>query len=164
MSVSRRHCMLGAVAAVAVLAGAGRLTAQGQSPPVPQIKQADSFAYIREQTGLDWIALGEKKADNPPRLWRLRKNGGFDAKQRQVFPVANWTHGQVLSYMKAKCLMLPPEWRFGLKTSFGGFVADELRAIKQHYPDDYQKIQARFPFIEAAIKRAEIIEASDVQG
>lgn len=135
------------------------------APPIaaPQVKQSDLVAYAREQTGLDWLILGEKKCDNPPRLWMLRKCKGWNETERRAYPIANWTHGQVFSYLKRCGIALPPEYRFGLSTSFGGFVGEELRLIKEQYPSDWKKIETRFPFIDAAIFRAKIVEVSRVR-
>lgn len=132
------------------------------APPVdaPQVSQSDIVAHARLETGLDWLILGEKKCDNPPRLWMLRKCKGWNERERKAYPVANWTHGQVFSYLKSHGVALPPEYRFGLDTSFGGFVGAELKAIKERYPSDWKKIERRFPFIEAAIFRSEAIKVS----
>lgn len=130
---------------------------------IPDVKQKDVFEFVREQTGAEWIALGEKKIDNPPRLWKLRKCQGVDEERRQIFPVANWTHNQVFNYLKQRCIPLPQDYRGGGITSFGGFVAKELSAIKKQYPEDYEKITQAYPFIGAAIKRAEIVEASKLR-
>lgn len=128
------------------------------------VTQADMLAYVREVTGLDWIILGEKCCDQPDRLWRIRACKGWDEKSRKAYPVGFWTHNQVLSYLKRQRVALPPDYRDGQTTSFGGFVASELRTIKERYPDDWQKIKDAFPLVDACLVRADIVQASGVYG
>ena len=64
-----------------------------------------------------------------------------------VYPLANWTQKDVLSYMKQHGL--PEPVRYSLKASSGtGFNIDCFLWLREHFPEDLQKIYKTFPMSE----------------
>src|SRR5437870_4924622 len=50
------------------------------------ISNADVELYIREMTGIKWIASGKRMSDSLPRRGALRRCGGFDIEHKRVYP------------------------------------------------------------------------------
>lgn len=122
---------------------------------VDLIEINDIYDYLRETTGITWIAAGERIDDSIVRRAMIKHSGSVDRKRARFFPLAYWSKKDVMSYIKRKRLYLPKINR-ELGFSFGSLSGKELSIIKQHYPKDYQKILRLYPFAEAGVKRYEI--------
>lgn len=114
----------------------------------------DTYAYLREKTGYHWIAAGERCADSIVRNAMIKKSGSIDYKRGRFYPLAYWKKNEVLQYIKQKKLYLSSEQK-KIGFSFRSLAGEELAVIKEHYPADFQKIKAVYPFCEAGIKRYE---------
>ena len=118
------------------------------NPNVKLIKLADVIKAVRLKTGIGYACLGMKKADGMNRRLMLKGyaeneyiNNGI------VYPLANWTQKDVLSYMKQHGL--PEPVRYSLKASSGtGFNIDCFLWLREHFPEDLQKIYKTFPMSE----------------
>lgn len=118
------------------------------NPNVKLIKLADVIKAVRLKTGIGYACLGMKKADGMNRRFMLKGyaeneyiNNGI------VYPLANWTQKDVLSYMKQHGL--PEPVRYSLKASSGtGFNIDCFLWLREHFPEDLQKIYKTFPMSE----------------
>lgn len=118
---------------------------------VPNVKITDTYDYLREQTGIYWIAAGERIADSIVRRAMIVKDGTINAKRGRIFPVAHWRKADVLAHVKRNNLRVSEEARI-LGHSFRDLRPETLALVKQHYPQDYEKIIALYPFAEAGVK------------
>lgn len=112
----------------------------------------DTYAYLRDLTGIHWIAAGERCADSIVRNAMIKKSGSIDYKRGRFYPLAYWKKNDVLQYIKYKKLYLSPEQK-KLGFSFRSLAGSELAVIKEHYPDDYAKILRVYPFAGAGVER-----------
>ena len=112
----------------------------------------DIYNYVRIDTGIHWIAAGERCADSIVRNAMIKKSGSIDRKRGRFYPLAYWKKDDVLQYIKYKKLYLSPEQK-SLGFSFRSLAGNELSVIKENYPDDFNKIKKIYPFVEAAIER-----------
>lgn len=112
----------------------------------------DTYAYMRETTGIQWIAAGERCADSIVRNAMIKKSGSIDYKRGRFFPLAYWKKNEVIEYIKYKKLYLSPEQK-KIGFSFRSLAGSELAVIKEYYPDDFKKIKAVYPFCEAGVER-----------
>lgn len=112
----------------------------------------DVYSYLRQETGIYWIAAGERCADSMVRNAMIKKSGTIDIKRGRFYPVANWNKQEILQYIKFKKLYLSPEQR-DMGFSFRSLTGEELQVIYERYPDDYEKILKMFPFAGAARER-----------
>lgn len=119
---------------------------------IPVVKINDVYNYIRNETGIHWIAAGERCADSMVRNAMIKKSGTIDTKRGRFYPVANWNKQEILQYIKFKKLYLSPEQR-EIGFSFRSLAGKELQIIYERYPDDYEKILKMFPFAGAARER-----------
>jgi len=117
-------------------------------------KMADIYSHVREVFGCRWIMAGERCADSTIRNAMIKKSGPIDEKRGRMFPLAFWKKAHVLAYIKSRSLKVSPESAI-LGASFAGIVPKQLIAIRKHYADDYRKIVAAFPLVEAAVVRYE---------
>ena len=115
----------------------------------------DTYEYLRQKTGIYWIAAGERCADSIVRNAMIKKSGSIDYKRGRFYPLAYWKKNEVLHYIKQKKLYLSPEQKT-LGFSFRSLAGCELAVIKEHYPEDYEKILKVYPFAGAYVERYEI--------
>lgn len=118
------------------------------NPKVKLIKLADVIRAIRLKTGAYYTFLGMKKADGMNRRLMLK---GYEENNFQnnglVYPLANWTQKDVLTYMRQN--NLPEPVRYSLKASSGaGFNLDCFLWLRENFPQDLQKINKTFPMSE----------------
>lgn len=114
----------------------------------------DIYNFLREKTGINWIAAGERCADSIVRNAMIKNSGSIDYKRGRFYPLAYWKKQDVLQYIKYKKLYLSPEQK-QLGFSFRSLLGREIKIIKERYPKDYEKILKVYPFIGAGVKRYE---------
>jgi phosphoadenosine phosphosulfate reductase len=122
---------------------------------IPIIKPNDIYNYMRKQTGLFWIAGGERINDSIWRRAMIKQTGTIDMKRGRIYPVAHWSKKEIEDYISKKRLKLSPEHRV-LGHSFRSLMPDEMIAIRDNYPLDYERIKKWFPCVDATIKQHEI--------
>ena len=116
------------------------------NPKVKLITLNDVIKSIRLQYGIEYIALGMKKADGMNR--RLMLNGYKENMYENnglFYPCADWTQKEILSFMKMH--RLPEPVRYTVKKASGGVgLSIECMAwLEEHYPEDLLKIYEYFP-------------------
>ena len=103
-------------------------------------------------TGIDSVFLGMKKADSMNRRLMLNtyEKDHYTATYKNnpkalwAYPVATWTHKEVLAYMNQK--RLPSPIRYGGKNNNGvGFNEDCFLWMERNAPKDLERIYAEFP-------------------
>lgn len=125
-----------------------------QQPETPVIKIQDIYAYVRQETGLHWIAAGERISDSIWRRAMIKQSGLIDHNRGRLYPIGGWSKAQIISYIKAHRLRVSEESQT-LGFSFRSFMPHDLLKIRTAYPEDYAKIVAQFPFVDANIKQLE---------
>lgn len=121
---------------------------------VPEIEMRDVYSYVRSQTGIPWIAAGERINDSLVRRAMIKHSGTVDFKRFRMYPLAYWDKYQVVAYIKNKKLMLPRE-SMELGFSFSSLSGKELATIKQVFPEDYKRILEFFPLADVSVYRYE---------
>lgn len=117
------------------------------NPKIKLIKLVDVIKSVRLQTGVYYTFLGMKKADGMNRNLMLKGYAPAYENNGLVYPLAEWTQKDVLSYMKMK--RMPEPVRYGVKASNGlGFNIDCFKWLLDHYPNDLKKIYKVFPMSE----------------
>jgi phosphoadenosine phosphosulfate reductase len=124
-------------------------------PNVKVVSVAETYTHIRQQTGIYWIAGGERISDSIWRRAMMKSRGGSVDKQRgRFYPIAEWRKSDVLKYMKLNQLPRGRDSKV-LGFSFRGLDGKDLYAIREHFPADYAKIKAQHPLVDAEVKRYE---------
>lgn len=125
---------------------------------VPILSVKDIYTYMRDMTGIYWIAAGERIKES---LWRrgiIKGAGTIDMARGRFYPVAEWSKEEILSYIKQKKLKVGLDSK-RLGCSFDSFLSCDLEVIRKHFPNDFDKIKSWFPFIEALFYNAKMREA-----
>ena len=120
----------------------------------PIISITDIYNYVRQQTGIWYIAAGERISDSIVRQAMIKHSGSIDRKRGRFYPLAYWNKSEVLRYVKTKKLKLGADSK-ALGFSYRSLDGKELKAVKDNFPDDYQKILKLYPFADAAVRRLE---------
>jgi 3'-phosphoadenosine 5'-phosphosulfate sulfotransferase (PAPS reductase)/FAD synthetase len=127
----------------------------------------DIEAKAQEDSGIEWSALGHRMTDSLERRGMLNPLQGIDHKTRRVYPIWLWKTKAVFAYLRAKRIPLPPSLSAEQRNmTSANLRVDTLIYMREHYPDDYEKMKEVFPYAEAQIKRREFnkqwkIEALD---
>ena len=123
-------------------------------PTFPIVSINDIYSYIRLETGIWWIAAGERIADSIVRRAIMKKSGSIDVQRGRLYPVAEWKKSEVADYIKFHNLYLGQDSK-KLGFSFKSLWGKELSMLKTYFPDDYQRILNLYPFAGAGVKRFE---------
>ena len=111
-----------------------------------------SVEYAMNATGIESVFLGMKKADSMNRRLMLNtyENDHYTATNKSrpsavwAYPIATWTHKEVLAYMRQK--RMPTPIRYGGKNSGGvGFNEERLLWMEQNAPADLERVYMEFP-------------------
>lgn len=117
---------------------------------VPIVSTLEAYNYLREKTGIWWIACGERISDSIIRRAMIKSSGSVDKKRGRFYPIAYWRKEDVMDYIRVKKLKIGEE-SSKLGFSFRSLMPQEIITIKEHYPSDYERIKQFFPLIETTI-------------
>lgn len=132
-------------------------------PTFPVVSINDIYKYVRLETDIWWIAAGERIDDSIIRRAMIKKSGSIDAQRGRFYPVSMWKKKEVIQYIKFHNLYLGADSK-KLGFSFKSLWGKELLMLKEHFPDDYQKILHLYPFAGAGVKREEMLNGLDAGG
>lgn len=129
---------------------------------VPMVSVRDIYHHLRIETGIWWIAAGERQADSVVRRAMMKNSGSIDASRGRIYPVAHFRKADVMAYIKRHKLKVSPEARF-LGHSFRSLMPEEMYLVRKYYPADFDAIRRWFPFVEASVANHEraLIEAGE---
>ncbi len=121
------------------------------------MRLVDVEQLARTKTGSEWLAYGHRMADSIERVGMLNRISGLDDVGRRVYPLWRWNEASVIAYLRARKIPPPPKLTI-LKRAMTGvsFQEDTLLAIRDKFPDDFQKILEVFPFLPAKLARYEM--------
>lgn len=122
---------------------------------VPPVGVQDVYAYVRQQTGAQFIAAGERIADSIWRRAMLKHSGHLDAQRGRFYPLMYFRKEDVLRYIRQHDLKISPEARF-IGHSFRSLQDEDMWLLRRHYPADYEKVARWFPFVGAGVRRFEL--------
>jgi phosphoadenosine phosphosulfate reductase len=130
----------------------GALRKMDLSVPIVSIK--DIYQHLRIETGIWWIAAGERQADSVVRRAMMKRSGSIDADRGRLYPVAHFRKADIMAYIQKHKLKVAPESRF-LGHSFRSLMPEEVYLMRKYYPADFEAIRRWFPFVEASVANHE---------
>jgi len=136
---------------------------------VPRVGVRHVERHHKVTAGVAWVATGQKACDSLQRRGMVtaleRAHGSpLDPKAGVAYPLSFWTDRQVTTYLKARNVPLPADYAvFGSSYScdLGGRA---MGLMKRHFPEDFARVKATFPFVEAAVLRHELGRDGDRAG
>ena len=84
----------------------------------------------------------------------MLKHGCLYREQHKFYPIWDWSMDRLIQELRDSGVCLPGEYADFAK-SFDGLDARFTAVIREKYPDDFAKIKAFFPLVEADIMRHE---------
>jgi len=112
----------------------------------------DMEKMIRRKYALEWLVYGYKKQDFLTRRIQLNQTGLIDEKYKKFYPIGNWTDKEVRAYIEREKLRLPIEYSYGFN-NIDTYKGEALLFVYHNFPEDYKRIKAQYPFIDAELLR-----------
>jgi len=106
--------------------------------------------YKMADIDISYIAQGVRRDESLARRGMLAHLPyGIDEKYKKLYPIADFSAKDVMAYIKLNKLPLPAEYSHGWKHDFSVPDVDGLVYLKNNFPNDYKKVIAEFPQLEA---------------
>ena len=125
--------------------------------PLLDYTDADLGEDIRVSGGLPegtYTANGVRMADSPMRRIAIKTHGAINHNTKTFYPVYDWKKEDMLRELRQSGVKLPIDYQLFGRT-FDGLDYRFLKPLKEHFPEDYQRILEWFPLAEAEIFRRE---------
>lgn len=119
------------------------------NPKIKLLMLRDVVERVQINTGVDWCFYGMKQADSMNRRLMLRgyTQQAINEKSKNAYPLSMWKKSDVLSYIRLHKLPTPIQY----STDAGNGLWFDLKVylyLREHYPQDLQKILKAFPMSE----------------
>ena len=115
-------------------------------------KNSDIERGLRAKFDISYIAQGIRRNESVARRGQLAHLPyGIDEKYKKVFPIADFSTKDVMAYIKLNKLPLPVEYSHGWIHDFYTPDINGLVYLKNNFPNDYRKVIAEFPQLEARV-------------
>lgn len=124
-----------------------------ENMPIVSIK--DVYEWLRNETGIHWIACGERISDSIVRRAMMKKSGSIDYGRGRFYPICYWNKQDVIDYIRYKKLLLPKDYD-EIGHSFRGLSGQDIMYVKHKYPDDFEKLLRIWPMAGASAYRENV--------
>tara|TARA_R100001510_G_C7655916_1_gene215456 strand:+ start:484 stop:1074 length:591 start_codon:yes stop_codon:yes gene_type:complete len=126
----------------------------------PEFALKDVYGYFQKSTGIDLILTGAKDSDG------IQRRQFFENVERQAkkgdtvwqyvgYPIKGWKKRDVISYLRAHEIPLPPAPE-GTITSGIGLEPDCFCWLAEDYPVDWEVFNKWFPYADAVVQRRKL--------
>lgn len=113
--------------------------------------------YIKEDLGLKlsvFTAVGVRASDNLNRGRSIRMHGAHNENRKTFFPNYDWNMERLIKEIRQSGIKLPVDYKVWGK-SFDGLDYRFIKPMREHFPQDYEKLKQLFPLLDLEIKRYE---------
>lgn len=118
-------------------------------------KLEDTWAIMRDRTGVEWIAFGQRMDESIERAGMLKESKGVMDDARRVYPLWDWKAKDVFAYLRNRRIPIPTN--FGSEDTGGcGLDPQTLLWLRENEPGDYAKVLEAFPRAAALIERERV--------
>lgn len=94
-----------------------------------------------------YTAIGVRVQDGLTRRLSIQKSGPLNPNRKSFQAVYDWTTKDVIAALDRHSIKLPVDYQlFG--RSFDGLQYTYLKPVREHFPEDYQRIVNWFPLID----------------
>jgi hypothetical protein len=139
-----------------------------QAATLKRLDMADfDFAGIEgllaEENGLDpdnyFSVVGYLASDNLGRNSFINRSGTLGLKHRRYyFAIWDWHYADVMGIIDRSKCRLPRHYRIWGNTGTGRpFEYTGLKRLREHVPEDYQRVLKYFPFLDLEMFRYEVV-------
>lgn len=123
---------------------------------LPKQKEHDAYLLALNDLDCTLVMTGARKSDSLRRRFLMKK--GMALWQDVMFPIADWVEPDVLAYLAMNKIELPEQ--IGKDRMSGvSLTTLSMLHLHDHHPEDFEKVKAYFPYVEAYVKRREFYGA-----
>lgn len=129
-----------------------------EAADLPAFTYAELNDLVRQHFNLPadtFVCDGVRAADSPNRRMALKAHGPTNTNLRTHHIVWDWRKAHVMGAIKSAGVKLPPDYEW-FNRSFDGLDLRFLQPLRDHAPDDYQRILTWFPLAELELHRAAV--------
>lgn len=124
-----------------------------EAAQLPVLDYPQLWQLIRADLGLPddtWVADGVRAADSIVRRASFTRHGAMKAGSRKVSPIYDWQKHEVMDAITQAGIPLPVDYEwFG--RSFDGIDRRFLEPLRNHAPEDYQRVLDWFPLADTQL-------------
>lgn len=104
-----------------------------------------------------YAGVGQRSADSMHRRRSIERNGPIDHEGKRFFPIFDWRFEHMVQAFRDSGVKLPVDYALWNR-SFDSPRARFLAGIREHFPDDYERILMWFPLAGADLARREFAQ------
>lgn len=110
-----------------------------------------------------FAAQGVRSADSPMRMLAIKKHGPINYRRQTFYPVFDWHKADVISAIERAGVKLPYDYTMFGRT-FDGLDYRFISVLKEHLPEDYERVLRFFPLAELELLRRQWAAERDANG
>ena len=114
----------------------------------------DIIRYSGKLPDAAFTGVGVRAADSPYRRIAIGRHGAINYNRKQFFPVYDWVKDDIIRAIDEAGIKLPVDYRLFGRT-FDGLDYRFTKEIRDHFPEDYERLLEWYPFAELDIMRYE---------
>ena len=128
---------------------------------VEDYNKLDILEYLRMKFNLPraWCAFGVNASDSIDRRIYCNQTGGKSETNRTFYPCWDWPKQEILNALVESGLKLAPEYKYTKRSIGGPPCATYNKILKEHFPDDFNKMKLWYPLCELKNRREDRLEA-----
>lgn len=121
---------------------------------IPEYRVYDIADWLRDDMGLPdaYLAISMRAADNLSRRIQIKQRGAVNHARKTFYPIPDWDDARLAGEIEAAGVKLPVDYRL-FSRSFEGLRNEFLAPIARHYPEDWARILAWFPWAGLELER-----------
>lgn len=126
-----------------------------------KLKIKDIEMVMQAKHGLKWLCYGHRMNESLQRRGMLKAAQGYFPQFHKVYPIWDWSTKDAYLYLRGREGLRFPDPICGADTSGIGLTTKALQYIERNAHEDYERLKAIFPFLDAKLLRQTIREREE---
>lgn len=130
--------------------------------PDVETTKIDVLEWLRKEFNLPkaWCAVGISVGDSIDRRIYCKKVNGQNPQHSTFYPLWAVERSDILSIIRNSGIKLTDTYRYSCRSlaSLPGYT--NLKILREHYPEDYERVLACWPLAEAKTYREKMLDAA----
>lgn len=126
----------------------------------PDFSKIDILEQMRHDFNLPraWCAFGISMYDSIDRRIYITKTRGRNKSHLSFYPCFDWPRAEIIRAVRESGVKLSGEYRWASRTLGGVPSATVNRILRDHYPEDWERVQAIYPLAWAKTLREKYLD------